>query len=137
VDGSKNPDTPISHIDAATLYFTLTTIGSTNYIDWQKHLHEWYLTININFCLAFQLLQLAFLMEPNKTRFSQIYSAIWKVTIWNSYRNTLFHDSNNTSSLIYSTSYNLVNQISPTDPYYPLLNSFTNGKVPLLDYDYV
>jgi hypothetical protein len=137
--GDLNSDSTISHKDAASLFLITNTIGDNSAWSWEIFtLHNIYNRFN-QYNLAFQLLNLAYLMTPAKESFIKLQAELWKVTIWNTYRRVLFHtiDHNDHSTLAYTDLYNISNQLYPNDLLYPFHEYLAKGCVPMWQFDLI
>ena len=133
--GHLSPDSTISHKDAATLHFIKSTIGDINGAEWGVLLTRSLQSQGSCFTIACQFLQAAYMVEPHKDNFWKYHNALWKSLIWNTYRDTLFHNSTFPSSLVYKGSYNISNQMDPTDSFFPFHFYLTEGAVPFQNFD--
>ena len=82
-----------------------------------------------HFNMAFKLFQMAYILESYKENFWVFHNLLWKTLIWDTYRNTLFHDIQNDVSLKYSGLYN-TSQLDDQDPLLPLIPYLNKGSLP-------
>src|ERR1700728_2588685 len=107
------------------------TIGDFSRDDWKGHLSHASQEQATHYNSALQLLHSAYMMEDNKDYFWVFHNNLWKTCIWNTYRDTLFHDPQDPSSpLIYLNFYNISNQVNPNDPLWPLYTYLLQGSLP-------
>jgi hypothetical protein len=130
IKGHNTSNSTISHRDAATLHYINVSVGYLSGTDWETFLTKSIQNKNHNFNTAFQLLQAAYMMESHKDNFWSYHHILWQTLIWNTYRNTLFHDPFTPSSLVYNEPHNISNQMDPTDLFWPFHAYLEKGSIP-------
>ena len=85
---------------------------------------------------ALIFLQAAYMLEPHKENFWNHHNQLWKSLIWNTYRDTLFHEPSTPTSLIYKDFYNISNQTDSSDPFQPFYPYLNQGLIPFINYTF-
>jgi hypothetical protein len=116
---------------AATLYFINNTIGDSSNNDWETFLLSCIQNKLIHFNITYDLLLNVYLSDPDKDSFWASHNLVWKSAIWDTYRDILFHDGEDCTSLIYADSYNIsYSDDDDEDPLLPLFSYLYKGHLP-------
>ena len=133
--GEKDYTSPISHRDASTLHYINNYIGYLDAEEWEQFLITSMENKNSSLNLALPFLQAAYMMEPHKDNFWNYHNNLWKCFIWNTYRDTLFHDPLTPNSLLYNGIYRITNTTDSSDPLLPFHNHLAQGIIPFISED--
>jgi hypothetical protein len=132
--GDQIPNSPISHRDAATLHYINNYMGHLDAEEWENFLITSMENKFSSLNKALVFLQAAYMMEPHKENFWNHHNQLWRSLIWNTYRDTLFHEPFTPTFLVYKDKYNISNSTDITDPFLPFHNHLAQGFIPFISY---